>query len=77
MEAFKRKGTDVLRLYLSSGACRPKSSSPTKGIVIGAAAFGSAVVTVALGTVLVCLYRQKLLARRKYSGKRLSMAKSE
>ncbi|XVE86902.1 hypothetical protein DITRI_Ditri18aG0073000 [Diplodiscus trichospermus] len=66
------------KLTTDSGACPRKSSSSTKGIVIGAAAFGSAVVTVALGTVLVCLYRQKLTARRKYDRKRrLSMAKSE
>ncbi|XWS45056.1 hypothetical protein CRYUN_Cryun15aG0103900 [Craigia yunnanensis] len=64
------------KLKTDSGACRRKSSGLTKGIVIGGAACGSAVVTVALGIVIVCFYRKKLLARRKYSGKRLSMAKN-
>ncbi|XVF15329.1 hypothetical protein REPUB_Repub09cG0142500 [Reevesia pubescens] len=64
------------KLTTDSGECRRKSSGPTRGIVIGAAACGSAVVTVALGTVLFCLYRKKLMARRKYNGKQLVMAKN-
>ncbi|XVF17412.1 hypothetical protein REPUB_Repub10bG0120100 [Reevesia pubescens] len=64
------------KLTTDSGACLRKSSGPTKGIVIGAAACGAVVVTVALGTVIVCLYRQKLMARRKYNGERLSMSKN-
>ncbi|KAB1998408.1 hypothetical protein ERO13_D12G080401v2 [Gossypium hirsutum] len=64
------------KLTTDSGACSRKSRGPTKGIVIGAAACGSAVLTIALGTILVCLYRKKLMARRKYNGKGLSLAKN-
>lgn len=76
MEAFKRKWTDVLHLCLSLGACSRKSRGRTKGIVIGAAACGSTIVIIAFGSVLVCLYRKKLMARRKYNGTGLSLAKS-
>ncbi|XP_021274644.1 nodulation receptor kinase-like [Herrania umbratica] len=64
------------KLTTDSGACQRKSSGPTKGIVIGTAVCGSAVVTIALGTVIVCLYRQKLMARRKCNRNRLVMAKN-
>ncbi|GMI68735.1 Salt Induced Malectin-like domain-containing Protein1 [Hibiscus trionum] len=64
------------KLTTDSGACLRKSKGPIKGIVIGAAACGSAVAIVALGAIVVCLYRQKLMARRKYNGKGLSLAKN-
>ncbi|KAE8704828.1 Nodulation receptor kinase [Hibiscus syriacus] len=65
------------KLTTDTGACPRKSRGPIKGIMIGVAACGSAVVTVALGAIVVCLYRQKLMARRKYNGKGLSLAKSQ
>ncbi|XVF59146.1 hypothetical protein PTKIN_Ptkin07bG0252300 [Pterospermum kingtungense] len=64
------------KLTTDSGACTRNSSGQTKGIVIAAAAGGSAAVTVALGAVIFCLYRQKLMARRKYNGKLLSLSKN-
>ncbi|KAK8673876.1 hypothetical protein V6N13_112185 [Hibiscus sabdariffa] len=64
------------KLTIDSGACPRKSRGPIKGIVIGAAACGSAVATLALGAIVVCLYKQKLMARRKYNGKGLSLAKN-
>ncbi|KAL4375981.1 hypothetical protein GQ457_02G008750 [Hibiscus cannabinus] len=64
------------KLTIDSGACPRKSRGPIKGIVIGAAACGSAVATVALGAIVFCLYKQKLMARRKYNGKGLSLAKN-
>ncbi|OMO56334.1 hypothetical protein CCACVL1_26622 [Corchorus capsularis] len=65
------------KLSTDYGACRRKSRGPIKGIVIVAAATGSALVTIAIGAVIVCLYRQKLMARRKYDAKRLYKAKRE
>ncbi|KAE8676586.1 Nodulation receptor kinase [Hibiscus syriacus] len=64
------------KLTTDSGACSRKSRGPIRGIVIGAAACGSAVITVALGAIVVCLYRQKLMAKRKYNGTGLSLAKN-
>ncbi|KAK8717387.1 hypothetical protein V6N13_044658 [Hibiscus sabdariffa] len=64
------------KLTIDSGPCPRKSRGPIKGIVIGAAACGSAVATLALGAIVVCLYKQKLMARRKYNGKGLSLAKN-
>ncbi|XWS29624.1 hypothetical protein CRYUN_Cryun24cG0045300 [Craigia yunnanensis] len=77
MEAFKRKEL-MFCIYISAlEHVAGNLAVQKKGIAIGAAACWSAVGTVAIGTVIVCLYRKKLMARRKYNGKRLSMAKRE
>ncbi|XVE83021.1 hypothetical protein DITRI_Ditri16bG0053100 [Diplodiscus trichospermus] len=76
LENYLPSSFNSSKLATDSGACSRKSKGPTKGIAIGAAACGSAVVTLALGTIIVCLYRRKLMARRKYNGKGLTMAKN-
>lgn len=72
----KKKNLKCVCLYYSHGSCSVLESSK-RGIIIGAAASGSVLLTIIAG-IIFCTWRQKFLPQGKFDAKRHHpMAKSE